>query len=53
MLESLLGVDYRDRLVPFLNILMEYVEKPMPERRHAFGPWGYGKHTPRDPQEQR
>ncbi len=53
VLKALLEEGYRDRVGPFVDVLMEYVEAPMKEKRYPFGPWrpsggGGGKWT--DPQ---
>jgi len=51
VLRSVLDVGYRDRVDPFIGVLLEYVEEPMKEKREPFPkvtpqPGG----TPRDPQ---
>jgi len=38
VLRSVLGEAYHDRVPAFVNVLMEYVERPVPENRHSFGP---------------
>ena len=54
VLKLILEEGYKDRVDPFINILLEYVERPMPERRSPFGPARRGgRHKPRDVQEDR
>jgi len=53
---GLLAEAYHDRIDPFLNILLEFVQEPLDEKRQPFGPRTYGHgpgRPPSDPQEQR
>jgi len=38
VLRSVLSEEYHDRVDPFVAILLEYVEEPIPEKRRHFGP---------------
>lgn len=38
VLKSVTDPSYHDRAEPFANVLLEYVEKPVPEERKAFDP---------------
>ncbi|MBN2581815.1 MAG: VWA domain-containing protein [Planctomycetes bacterium] len=40
ILRSVLEDGYRDRVDPFINVLLEYVEEPWPEKREPFGKAG-------------
>lgn len=40
--------EYQDRVEPFVNVLMEFVSDPVPEKQHPFGP--YKPHRPAAPQ---
>lgn len=55
VLQGVLAKEYRDRVDPFLRVLLEYVHDPLVEQRSPFGPrtYGHGHHKPTDPQEQR
>ncbi len=39
VLKAVLEKGYSDRVDPFIGVLLEYVEKPVKEKRHSFGPW--------------
>jgi len=56
VLKSLLEEDYRDRVDAFIRILLEYVEKPIPEKRTPFPPgrrWPKRPWKYKDPQDNR
>jgi len=38
VLKAALADDYADRVDPFINVLMQYVETPVKEKREPFGP---------------
>ena len=38
VLRSVLNESYHDRVDSFVNVLLEYVERPVPEKRKSFGP---------------
>ena len=38
VLRSVLSEDYHDRVEPFVRVLLEYVDRPVPEKRRHFGP---------------
>ncbi len=42
VLKALLEEGYRDRVDPFVDVLLEYVEAPVKEKRNPFGPWHRG-----------
>ena len=50
ILHSLLEEGYKDRVDPFINVLLEYVEEPMKEVRKPFGRAGRGKRNYKNPQ---
>ena len=52
VLKAVLEEGYRDRVDPFINVLLEYVEGYVDEKRRPFGPAGRGGkgRPPRDPQ---
>jgi len=54
VLLDVVNEDYRDRLQPFVNILLEYCDMPTPEIRRPFGPPKprKGPRKPWDPQKQ-
>lgn len=56
VLNAAMGHDYLDRLDPFLNVLLQYVNRPVEEQRLSFPPepvHGGGRpHRPDDPQKQ-
>lgn len=37
VMRAALEENYHDRIIPFISVLLEYIEEPVPEKREAFG----------------